>query len=122
MNNIFETDGYIQKLRDNCVLVENSIYYDNIINSFILDDTVITLAVEQAWFGKRGVFDKLSNLVFYYGLWDSGHSFTFNSETTFHEFCKHNNIYHIGIQEKQWPVYFNSIEDSKRYLFGICRM
>ena len=121
MNNVFEEEGYINGLYVNESLVENSIYYDKCINNIDKpDDTVITLGTEQVWIGKRHVFDRLSQIIFHYGLWDSGQNCSFNSETTFHEFCKHHNIYHIGIQEKTWPVYFYGTEDSK-YLFGICK-
>jgi len=123
ISNVFEEGGYIQNLYDNSLLEENKIYYDKltkVINNPY--DTVITLAIEQVWIGKRTVFDRLSNIIFHYGLWDSGHSFSFNSETNFHEFCKNYNIYHIGIQEKNYPVYFYNMKDSMNYLFGICKI
>jgi len=123
ISNVFEEGGYIQNLYNKSMLVDNSIYFDKLTNIIHKPcDTIITLSTEQVWIGKRTVFDCLSNILFHYGLWDSGHSFSFNSETNFHEFCKNYNIYHIGIQEKEdWPLYFYGNDDVNKYLFGICR-
>jgi hypothetical protein len=124
INNVFEEEGYIKNLYDKSLLLTDSIYFNKLTNIICKPyDTVITLGTEQVWIGKRTVFDRLSNIIFYYGLWDSGYSFSFNSETNFHEFCKNNNLYHIGIQEKEdWPLYFYDNENLNKYLFGICRM
>jgi hypothetical protein len=83
------------------------------------NDTVITLGKEQVWIGKRAVFDKLYPLIFHYGLWDPGTPFAFNSETQFHECCKHQGLQHISICEKDWPVYFS--HNPQTFLFGILR-
>ena len=123
MNNVFEEGGYINELYINDTLVKTSIYYDDLINNIDKpDDTIITLGEEQVWIGKRTIFDRLAQIVFHYGLWDSGHSFSFNSETNFHEFCRYNNIYHVGIKEKQWPMFFYNSLEIHNYLFGIYRV
>ena len=122
MQNVFEEDGYINTLYKQDAFVKNSVYFDKLINSISHpDDTIITLGNEQVWFGNRCVFNRIAHIVFHYGLWDSGHSFSFNSETAFHEFCKNHNIYHIGLEEKNWPVYFYNDTEKKTFLFGICR-
>ena len=123
ISNVFEEGGYIENLYNKSMLLDNSIYFDKLTNIIYKPcDTIITLATEQVWIGKRTVFECLSNILFHYGLWDSGNSFSFNSETNFHEFCKNYNIYHIGIQEKEdWPLYFHENDDVNKYLFGICR-
>lgn len=123
MNNVFEEGGYINELYINDTLVKTSVYYDDLINNIDKpDDTIITLGEEQVWIGKRTLFDRLAQIVFHYGLWDSGHSFSFNSETNFHEFCRYNNIYHVGIKEKQWPMFFYNSLEIHKYLFGIYRV
>lgn len=76
---------------------------------------------EQVWIGKRSTFDILSNLVFEFGIWDSGNPFSFNSETQFHQFCKNHNIQHKGILEKDWPMNFYSEESIQPWIFGIYR-
>jgi hypothetical protein len=85
------------------------------------DDYVITFCVDLVWMAKRDVFTKLSQLVFHYGLWDSGFPFSFNSETTFQEFCGHHNIHHYGITEANFPLYAHTMEDAKNYIMIILR-
>jgi hypothetical protein len=80
-----------------------------------------TLGNEQVWIGNRSTFDILSNLVFEFGSWDSGHPFSFNSETQFHQFCKHHNIQHKAVIEKEWPMNFCSEESLEPWIFGIYR-
>ena len=96
-------------------------YSDKVIYDIDHDNTVITCAVEFVWFGKRCVFDRLSQIIFHYGLWDSGDPFSFNSETTFHEFCKHYNIYHISLTDKDWLMNVYTLEDGLNYTFSILR-
>ena len=66
---------------------------------------------------KRHIFDRLSQIIFHYGLWDSGKDYTFNSETVFQMYCTKNGIMHIGIQEREWKVYYPILDPS--CLFGI---
>lgn len=102
-------------------LNQESRYFDKPKLEYMPQDTIITLGHEQVWIGERSLFDRLSTIIFYYGYWDSGFPFAFNSESTFHQFCKHNNIYHIGIEETGWPLYTFSSEDSKKWIFSVCR-
>jgi hypothetical protein len=115
-----------QKLKDlfeeyNCDLLEENHYRDKSIFNIDMENTIITYAVELVWFGRRSVFDKLSQILFHYGLWDSGQPFSFNSETTFHQFCKHFNIYHLMMMEKEWPMYTHSIEHASNHACSILR-
>jgi hypothetical protein len=98
-----------------------SIYFRTPKLEYDLENTVITLGHEQVWIAKRSVFDRLSMIVFHYGYWDSGLTCAFNSEFTFDQFCKHFNIYHIGIEEKGWGLYSYSHADSKKWLISVCR-
>jgi hypothetical protein len=84
-------------------------------------DYVITFCVDLVWMSRRTTFDKLSQIIFHYGLWDSGHPYAFNSETTFHEFCKNYNIHHYGITETNFPLYAHSAEESRDHIMIIQR-
>jgi hypothetical protein len=118
ISNVF--DGYIQDLYSSNRLAESSKYFDDL-DSNITENTVITLGEEQVWISKRQNFNILSQLIFHYGLYDSGFPFAFNSETQFHQFCKHHNLKHTGIKEKEWPMYSTSLEEAQKYLFVIAR-
>lgn len=117
----------IKNMYENNLLDPINNYYDELTNEIIhkigdplnQEDKIITLGTEQVWIGKRDIFDRLSQIIFHYGLWDSGKPYTFNSETTFHLFCKKNGILHIGIQERNWKVYYQ-LQDTQ-CLFGIIR-
>jgi hypothetical protein len=113
-------DGYIRELYSSQKLVESSKYFDDIVDD-INHSTVVTLGEEQVWISRRDNFNMLSQLIFHYGLYDSGFPFAFNSETQFHQFCKHHNLKHIGIKEKDWPMYSSSLEQAEKYLFVIAR-
>jgi len=115
ISNVFS--GYIENLYANNKLVEKSKYFDDLARS----DGVITLGEEQVWISKRENFNILSQLIFHYGLYDSGFPFAFNSETQFHQFCKHHGLKHIGIKEKEWTMYCGSLDEADKYLFVIAR-
>jgi hypothetical protein len=115
ISNVFT--GYINELYSEKKLVETSKYFDDLTPG----DGVITLGEEQVWISKRENFNILSQLIFHYGLYDSGFPFAFNSETQFHQFCKNHNLKHIGIKEKDWPMYCSSLEEAEKYLFSISR-
>jgi len=118
ISNVFT--GYIGELYSNNKLFESSKYFDDL-TSNTDNNTIITLGTEQVWISKRQNFIMLSQIIFQYGLYDSGLPFSFNSETQFHQFCKYHGLNHIGIQEKEWPVYSSSLEESQKYLFTIAR-
>lgn len=84
-------------------------------------DYVITFSIDLVWIARRQTFDKLSQIIFHYGLWDSRHPYSFNSETTFHEFCTNYNIHHYGITEVNFPLYAHSIEESRDHIMIILR-
>lgn len=65
------------------------------------DRIVWTFGPEQIWICRRDVFDVLGPMVFSYGLYDSKRPFSFNSETFFHETCKHHSIVHYGYLEEE---------------------
>lgn len=96
-------------------------YFDTPKLDYTSENTVITLGHEQVWIAERSVFDKLCILIFYYGYWDSGFPFAFNSESAFHQFCKNFNLYHIGIEQQGWPVYTFSKEDAMNWVCSVCR-
>jgi len=122
IDTIFNENCSIKKLYDTNQLVDDSVYYDKLVNpNELTTKYIITFVVDLVYIGKRDVFDLLSQVVFHYSLWDSGKSFSFNAETQFHEFCKNYNIYHIGIQLKNSPHYFYSDIECNNFLFGIRR-
>lgn len=115
-----------QKFKDlfedyNCRLLKANHYGDESIFNIDTENTIITYAVELVWFGRRSLFDKLSQILFHYGLWDSGESSSFNSETTFHQFCKNFNIYHTILIEKNWPMYTYNTTDALAHACSILR-
>jgi hypothetical protein len=120
----------VRNLHENNLLLTINDYYDELTDELVQkigdpmhqEDKVITLGTEQVWIGKRHIFDKLSQIIFHYGLWDSGKEYAFNSETTFHMFCKKNGIIHIGIQECGWNVYYTLTDDKNTALFGISQV
>jgi hypothetical protein len=118
ISKVFE--GYIGNLYSENKLIQSSKYFDDL-DCIIDKNTVLTLGEEQVWISKRDNFNLLSQIIFHYGLYDSGFPFAFNSETQFHQFCKHHNLKHIGIKEKDWPMYSSSFEDANKYLFVIAR-
>jgi hypothetical protein len=85
------------------------------------NDYVVTFCVDLVWMARRQTFDKLSQIIYHYGLWDSGHPFSFNSETTFHEFCVNHNIHHYGITEANFPLYAHSMEAAQSHIMIILR-
>jgi len=115
----------VKSMYDNNLLEPLNSYYDELTSEVVQklgdpmnqEDKVITLGTEQVWIAKRHIFDRLSQIIFHYGLWDSGKDYTFNSETAFHIYCTKNGIRHIGIQEKVWNVYYPLHDDA--CLFGI---
>lgn len=121
MDDIFETNGYIHQLfLRKALKTEASVYSHELTTNEVTrpNDTVITLGTEQVWIGKRPVFDRLSTIIFHYGLFDPGTPFAFNSESQFHEFCNHQGLHHLSICEKNWPMYFFTDID-RAFLFGI---
>lgn len=84
-------------------------------------DYVITFCVDLVWMARRQTFDKLSQIIYHYGLWDSGHPYSFNAETTFHEFCVNYNIHHYGITETKFPLYAHSMEATLNHIMIILR-
>ena len=117
----------VKSMYDNNLLEPLNSYYDELTSEVVQklgdpmnqEDTVITLGTEQVWIAKRHIFDRLSQIIFHYGLWDSGKDYTFNSETAFHIYCTKNGIRHIGIQEKVWNVYYPLPLHDTHCLFGI---
>lgn len=115
----------VKNMYENNLLLTTNNYYDELTSEVVQklgdltnqEDKVITLGTEQVWIAKRHIFDRLSQIIFYYGLWDSGKDYTFNSESVFHLYCTKNGIRHIGIHEKVWNVYY-PIHDA-HCLFGI---
>lgn len=85
------------------------------------NEYVITFCVDLVWMARRTTFDKLSQIIYHYGLWDSGHPYSFNSETTFHEFCVNHNIHHYGITEANFPLYAHSMEETRNHIMIILR-
>lgn len=81
---------------------------------------VITFAVELVWIAPRNVFALLSNILFHYGLYDK-HTYSFNSEYSFHAFCQSYNIRHFSLYEQNYPMYMYSVEAGSKFLYIILR-
>ena len=76
---------------------------------------VWTFAVEMMWITKRKNFDIFGPMIFDYGRWDNGQQFTFNSETFFHEFCKHHGFLHWTFIEDGNPCFTNVLSEDWVY-------
>lgn len=63
-----------------------------------------TFRKNVVWIGRRSVMDRLYPLLYWYGAYDDGTPYTFNSETQFQLFCKNHNInlidYYTEIEEQ----------------------
>ncbi len=66
---------------------------------------VWTLNPNQVWIGKRHVMKKFDKILDCYGDFDIGTIETFNSETQFSQFCKHNHIQHFWYNSKVDSMY-----------------
>jgi len=80
------------------------------------DRIVWTLGPEQVWICRRDVFDVFGPMVFSYGLYDSKKPFSFNSETFFHETCKHHSIVHYAFLEEGNPLVSWSLDEQWVFL------
>jgi hypothetical protein len=62
------------------------------------EKAVLTLGAEQIWIARRDVFALLGPMLLFYGYWDSGSKYAFNSESFFEQFCKMNHLVY-------WPLF-----------------
>lgn len=69
-------------------------YYEDGYGTPFTDNIVWSFGNEQVFMSQRKNFDAFGSMVFWFGLWDSGGPFAFNSETFFHETCKHHQLVH----------------------------
>jgi hypothetical protein len=83
------------------------------------DTTVWTFGIELAILAKRDTFELLVSTIFNYGKWDSGLTSSFNSETTFHQYCKSLGLIHWAYQDIGFPLYSTDI--NSQWTFVILR-
>jgi hypothetical protein len=86
-----------------------------------LDNTVWTFGVELVILAKRDVFEPLVQTFYNYGKWDSGRKYSFNSETTFHQHCKHLGLVHYAYQDAGFPLYYSGDVNDCPWVFVILR-
>lgn len=79
-------------------------YYEHVWGTPFTDNIVWSFGPEQVFITSRKNFACLGSMVFWFGLWDSGGPFAFNSETFFHEVCKHNQLVHWVFLEHTNPM------------------
>jgi len=98
---------------------DNKITLDIIDNN--INDKIISFGVDIVIMASRNVFKVISNMVFYYGIYDSDCVIPFNSENCFHQFCVNNNIVHYTIIDKNFPLYTKDVNDKDKYIMIILR-
>ena len=56
------------------------------------DNHLWVFGINQVWITSHSQMNKMYPLIYWYGTYDTGKDFTFNSETQFAEYCKYHNI------------------------------
>ena len=79
--------------------------YEHPFGTLYTDRIVWTLGHEQCWIASRDTFEVFGPMLMYFGCWDSGKPFAFNSETFFHQFCIQHGIVHWIFLEHDNPLF-----------------
>lgn len=82
-----------------------NIFYEHPYGSDFTDNVVWSFGHEQVFMSYRKNFVHFGSMVFWFGLWDSGGPFAFNSETFFHQMCLHNQLVHWIFMEDTNPLF-----------------
>ncbi len=80
-------------------------YYEHGYGTQYEDNTVWSFGHEQIFMAKRKNFQCFGTMILWFGLWDSGGPFAFNSETFFHEVCLHHQMVHWIFMEDSNPLF-----------------
>ena len=80
-------------------------YYEHAYGTKYTDNTVWTFGHEQVFLTHRKNFEVFGSMVFWFGVWDSGGPFAFNSETFFHQVCLQNQLVHWIFMEDSNPLF-----------------
>jgi hypothetical protein len=106
---------------DSIVSSKTPYYHDVNGTSGTFDNTVWTLYWELVIIAKRDVFEPLSQMINHYGDWDSGHDYSFNSETAFHQYCKHLGYVHYAYEDPCRNMYYSGDVNECPWSFVILR-
>lgn len=80
-------------------------FYEHGYGTLFADNIVWTFGHEQIIVSRRDNFACFGSMVFWFGLWDSGGPFAFNSETFVHQMCIHNQLVHWIFMEETNPLF-----------------
>jgi hypothetical protein len=94
-------------------------YYEHAYGTPFTDNVVWTLGHDQVFMTHRKNWDCFGSMVFWFGLWDSGGPFAFNSETFFHQMCIHNQLVHWIFMEDSNPIFTH--EPDETHMWTILR-
>lgn len=80
-------------------------FYEHPYGTPYTNNLVWTFGHEQAFLSYRKNFDVFGSMVFWFGQWDSGGPFAFNSESFFHQICLRNQLVHWIFMEDTNPLF-----------------
>jgi hypothetical protein len=80
-------------------------HYEHAYGTPFDDNIVWSFGHEQVFLTKRKNFEVFGSMVFWFGVWDSGGPFAFNSETFFHQMCIQNQLVHWIFLECTNPLF-----------------
>lgn len=82
-----------------------NLYYEDGYGTPFSENVVWSFGHEQVFMTSRKNFQCFGTMILLFGLWDSGGSFAFNSETFFHEVCKRHQLVHWIFMEDSNPLF-----------------
>lgn len=97
----------------------NDGFYEHGYGHPVDDNIVWSFGHEQVFMSKRKNFEIFGSMVFWFGTWDSGGPFAFNSETFFHQVCLHNQCIHWIFLEDTNPLFTHDINSA--YMMTLLR-
>lgn len=80
-------------------------YYEHAYTTPYKDNIVWSFGHEQVFMAKRKNFECLGTMILWFGTWDSGGPFAFNSESFFHAMCLHHQLVHWIFLEETNPLF-----------------
>lgn len=80
-------------------------FYEHAYETPFADNMVWSFGHEQTFMTYRKNFECFGTMIFWFGIWDSGGPFAFNSESFFHQMCLHNQLIHWIFMEDTNPLF-----------------
>lgn len=80
-------------------------YYEHGYGTPCEDNIIWSFGHEQIFMSKRKNFQYFGTMILWFGTWDSGGPFAFNSESFFHAMCVHHQLVHWIFMEDTNPLF-----------------